>query len=136
MATKMWRFGWLGEEVLKVCVSTHKSFTFCEAQMFEEPIVVQTWLGLMTSRKVDFDRFILLSKWKRMVLSVVSHNRDDFNFGYDRKRKSSEVSMLVLELKKEAVSNYGLTVLNSFKLCWLMVWSGLYMLVPYCEAIR
>ena len=70
-----------------------------------------------------------------MVLSVVSHNRDDFNFGYDRKRKSSEVSMLVLELKKEAVSNYGLTVLNSFKLCWLMVWSGLYMLVPYCEAI-
>ncbi|KAL0655504.1 hypothetical protein Bca4012_076088 [Brassica carinata] len=143
MATKMWRFGWLGEEVLKVCVSTHKSFTFCEAQMFEETIVVQTWLGLMTShdvdccesRKVDFDRFILLSKWKRMVLSVVSHYRDDFNFGYDRKRKSSQVSMLVLELKKEAVSNYGLTVLNSFKLCWLLVWSGLYMLVPYCEAI-
>ncbi|KAL0751465.1 hypothetical protein Bca101_033468 [Brassica carinata] len=93
-------------------------------------------LLIMGSRKVDFDRFILLSKWKRMVLSVVSHNRDDFNFGYDRKRKSSEVSMLVLELKKEAVSNYGLTVLNSFKLCWLMVWSGLYMLVPYCEAIR
>ncbi|KAG2266455.1 hypothetical protein Bca52824_073534 [Brassica carinata] len=151
MATKMWRFGWLGEEVLKVCVSTHKSFTFCEAQMFEETIVVQTWLGLMTRsrlqiqllvyidlslcRKVDFDRFILLSKWKRMVLSVVSHYRDDFNFGYDRKRKSSQVSMLVLELKKEAVSNYGLTVLNSFKLCWLLVWSGLYMLVPYCEAI-
>nr|VDD35685.1 unnamed protein product [Brassica oleracea] len=51
MATKMWRFGWLGEEVLKVCVSTHKSFTFCEAQMFEEPIVIQTWLGLMTRDK-------------------------------------------------------------------------------------
>ncbi|KAF2531425.1 hypothetical protein F2Q70_00029660 [Brassica cretica] len=77
----------------------------------------------MGSRKVDFDRFILLSKWKRMVLSVVSHHRDDFNFGYDRKRKSSQVSMLVLELKKEAVSNYGMTVLNSFKLCWLLVWS-------------
>ncbi|KAF2552948.1 hypothetical protein F2Q68_00034100 [Brassica cretica] len=91
-------------------------------------------LLIMGSRKVDFDRFILLSKWKRMVLSVVSHHRDDFNFGYDRKRKSSQVSMLVLELKKEAVSNYGMTVLNSFKLCWLLVWSGIYML--YCEAIE
>ncbi|CAN7002928.1 unnamed protein product [Brassica oleracea var. botrytis] len=67
------------------------------------------------SRKVDFDRFILLSKWKRMVLSVVSQYRDDFNFGYDRKlKKSSQVSMLVLELKKETVSNNGLAVLRCF----------------------
>ncbi|KAF3535305.1 hypothetical protein F2Q69_00024223 [Brassica cretica] len=40
------------------------------------------------SRKVDFDRFILLSKWKRMVLSVVSQYRDDFNFGYDLLKKN------------------------------------------------
>ena len=65
MATKMWRFGWLGEEVLKVCVSTHKSFTFCEAQMFEEPIVVQTWLGLMTRSGLQIQLlvYIDLSLW-------------------------------------------------------------------------
>ena len=50
-----------------------------------------------------------------MVLSVVSQYRDDFNFGYDRKlKKSSQVSMLVLELKKETVSNNGLAVLRCF----------------------
>jgi len=49
-----------------------------------------------------------------MVLSGVSQYGDDFNFSYDRKRKSSQVSMLVLELKKEAVSNYGLAVLQCF----------------------
>ncbi|KAL0671549.1 hypothetical protein Bca4012_034253 [Brassica carinata] len=120
---------------MMLIVANHKFWLIFSGS---SPIVWKFGLCLliMGSRKVDFDRFILLSKRKRMVLSVVSHYRDDFNFSYDRKHKSSQVSMLVLELKKEAVSNYGLTVLNSFKLCWFLVWSGLYMLVPYCEAIH
>lgn len=77
------------------------------------PIVWKFGLCLLIvgSCKVDFNRFILLSKWKRMVLSVVSHYRDDFNFGYDRKRKSSQISMMVFGLMKEAASNQGMAVL-------------------------
>ena len=37
--------------------------------------------------------------------------RDDFNFGYDRKRKSSQISMMVFGLMKEAASNQGMAVL-------------------------
>ena len=37
--------------------------------------------------------------------------RDDFNFGYDRKRKSSQISMMVFGLMKKAASNQSMTVL-------------------------
>lgn len=46
-----------------------------------------------------------------MILNVVSQYRDDFNFGYDHKCKSSQDSMLVFSFREEAVSNYSLAVL-------------------------
>ena len=151
MATKIWRFGWLGEEVLKVCVSIHKILPFVglkcsksqlwfrhgfdwwlgrdyKSSLLFTSICLFGWFGLLYLglggngpvmmlivanhkfwlsfsgsspivwefglcllivgiRKVDFDSFILLSKWKRMVLSVVSHYRDDFT---TRKHKFNE----------------------------------------------
>lgn len=89
--------------------------------------------------QVDFKSFVLLSKPKWLVFSVlvfsvVSWYRDDFNFSYDRKCnlcKSSQVSMLGFELMKETVSNSGVSVLcfyASLTLGWEQLLFSCYLL--------
>lgn len=100
--------------------------------------LVHLYLNL-GSRKVDFKSFVLLSKPKWLVFSVVvfsvvSWYRDDFNFSYDRKCnlcKSSQVSMLGFELMKETVSNSGVSVLcfyASLTLGWEQLLFSCYLL--------
>ncbi|KAF2556400.1 hypothetical protein F2Q68_00013515 [Brassica cretica] len=57
-----------------------------------------------------------VGKWTSMASNLIKMEandsyRDDFNFGYDGKRKSSQISMMVFGLMKEAASNQGMAVL-------------------------
>lgn len=76
------------------------------------------------SRKVNFERFVHVLIWKRLVFSVVFRYKDCSTSVYDCKCKSSQDSMLVFELRKEAVSDSGLSVL-CFYAPWLLVGSSL-----------
>ncbi|KAF2585051.1 hypothetical protein F2Q70_00037434 [Brassica cretica] len=57
-----------------------------------------------------------VGRWTSMASNLIKMEAngsysDDFNFGYDRKRKFSQISMMVFGLMKEAASNQGMAVL-------------------------
>lgn len=64
-------------------------------------VLAHVYLNL-GSRKVNFERFVLILIWKRLVLSVVFWYKDCSTSVYDSKCKSSQDSMLVFELRKQS----------------------------------